>query len=145
MAELDVRLKFMNYEDNPYVGREAVMHDFAVDAQQDGKHFFYIRIPGDIKPLDRGTTYEDHIHDKLIDSSLGEFTGGGSQLGRDDQIEFCGIDVVVYDQTLGLNLIRMLLRSLGAPMETIIEEYLPFRVDHPLHDNTAEQGAAANP
>jgi hypothetical protein len=37
----------------PGDGRREVMQDLAEDAAADGKHFFYVRIPGDWKPVER--------------------------------------------------------------------------------------------
>jgi len=63
------------------------------------------------------------LSDSLGD--LGEITGGGSQLGENGAIEFCGIDLVVNDRERGLAVIRNCLRKCGAPLNTIVEEYIP--------------------
>ena len=56
---------------------------------------------------------------------MGEVTGGGSQLAADDSIAYCGIDVVVNDRDRGLQLIQRLMKDLGAPAGTVIEEFTP--------------------
>lgn len=90
------------------------MLDFAKSAAEDGKHFFYLRIPEDIGPLERGDRYEDPLQDALTAANLGEITGGGSQLGEGNSVEYCGIDIVVTDRERGLALIRETMQSLGA-------------------------------
>jgi len=38
-------------------GRRVIMQDFAQGAADRGQHFFYIRIPESIGPVDRGSKY----------------------------------------------------------------------------------------
>jgi len=45
------------------------------------------------------------------------------------EIEWCGIDVDLFDFEVGLNLIRTELTRLGAPKGTILE-YTLYGVDH---------------
>jgi hypothetical protein len=111
-------------------GRQEVMLGFAEDAAERGQHFFYVLIRQPLGPIDRGWKYEDPLDEALGD--LGEVTGGGSQLGDGDAIEFCGLDVVVNDRERGLKVIRECLRSCGAPADTVIEEYLPEFKQLPL-------------
>ena len=94
------------------------------------QHFFYIRIPESLGPVRRGEKYEDPLREDL--GELGEVTGGGSQLGAGDIIEYCGIDVLVNDRDHGLKAIRKSLRSSGAPADTVIEEYMPEFQELPL-------------
>lgn len=108
------------------------MMGFARVAANDGDHFFYIKIPGDIRPDERGERFEEPLDAALTAHDLGETTGGGSQVAEGITVEFCGIDVVVTDRERGLRLILETLRSLDAPAGTVVEEYLPERIDHPL-------------
>ena len=117
---------------NPYEGREAVMYDFACSAVEDGNHFLYVLIPGDIRPVERGNRFEDPLQESLRASGLGEVTGGGSQMGEGDTVEYCGIDVIVYDLDRGIQHLKEELSRLGAPPNTVIEQYLPERLDHPI-------------
>ncbi|MBE2180806.1 MAG: hypothetical protein IAE97_10070 [Chthoniobacterales bacterium] len=117
---------------NPYKGREAVMFDFAVEARLRGETFFYLKIPENIGPEERGRKYEDPIQAALDRSELGQVTGGGSQLGEGKTVEFCGIDVVTSERDLGLKLLKRELVRLNAPVGSLIEEYLPERIDHPI-------------
>jgi hypothetical protein len=117
---------------NPYKGREAVMYDFACGAAEDGHHFLYVLIPGDIRPLERCERFEDPLQVLLSASELGNVTGGGSQLGEGSSIEYCGIDIVVYDLDRGIQLLKEELPRLGAPSNTVIEQYLPERLNHTI-------------
>ena len=117
-------------------GRKDALLGFAEDAQERGEFFFYVRIPGDIKPVARGDRFEDPLDEALKTADLGEVTGGGSQMGDGTTVEFCGVDVVVRDRDRGLALIRSVMRRLGAPPGTVIEEFLPTYRELPL-DPTA--------
>jgi hypothetical protein len=91
----------------------------------DNPLFVYIKIPGDIGPIDRGERFEDPLQAALDKESLGEITGGGSQLSDLDEkghrsIEFCGIDVDLYDPVKGLALLRRELVRLQAPPGTLL-------------------------
>jgi len=72
----------MSSIENPYRGREAVMFDFACAAQERGEHFFYVRIPGNIGPHERGDRFEEPLRAALDALEAGRLTGGGSQLGE---------------------------------------------------------------
>ena len=48
-----------------------------------------------IAPIDRGTRYEDPLDMALRGASLGEVTGGGSQLGALGEIEFADVEIQV--------------------------------------------------
>lgn len=86
--------------------------------------FVYIKIPGDLDPMDRGELFEDPLQEALDKERLGEITGGGSQLAdpneSGDEIEFCGIDVDLYDAIIGLALLRNELVRLKAPPGTVL-------------------------
>ena len=113
------------------------MLGFAESAAEDGKHFFYVRIPENIGPLDRGDRYEDPLQEALTAAKLGEVTGGGSQLGDGNSVEYCGIDIVATDRERALALILETMQSLGAPSSTVIEEYLPTYREHELQIRNA--------
>jgi hypothetical protein len=113
-------------------GRQETLLGFAEQAQDDGNCFFYVRIPGDIQPIERGERFEDPLQAALEAEDLGEVTGGGPQMGEGKSVAFCGLDVVVRDRERGLALIRSVMRRLGAPADTVIEEYLPVYHEHPL-------------
>jgi len=120
-----------------FAGRGEVMLGFAESAAEDGRFFFYVRIPESIGPLDRGDRYEDPLQKALSGAELGEITGGGSQMGEGDSIAYCGLDVVVTDRDRGLAVIRETMQRLDAPLGTVIEEYLPNYVEHPIYIRNA--------
>ena len=113
-------------------GRRAVMQGFAEDAESEGNHFFYVRIPGDIQPLERAERFEDPLESALEESGLGSVTGGGSQLGEGTTVEYCGLDVVVSDREQALALIRKVMQSVRCPPDAVIEEYVPEYAELPI-------------
>jgi hypothetical protein len=90
---------------------------------QDNPLFVYIRMPGDIDPEDRWNKFADPLQEALEKEGLGNVTGGGTQFSEpdengDDSVEFCGIDVDLYDVVNGLALLRRELVRLQAPQDT---------------------------
>jgi hypothetical protein len=108
------------------------MQDLAEVAQSEGRYFFYVRIPGDIQPIERGDQFEDPLEAALQEAALGSVTGGGSQMGEGTRVEYCGLDVVVSDRSRGIELIRRVMQSLGCPQAAVIEEYLPDYSEFPV-------------
>ena len=84
--------------------------------------FVYVKIPGNIGPMERGKLFEDPLQSALSREHLGEVTGGGSQLADEDTstILFCGLDIDVYDVERGIALLRRELIRLKAPMDTFL-------------------------
>ena len=66
---------------------------------------------------------EDPLEEALIQSGVGEVTGGGSGMG------FSNIDVEVKDFDIGLKIIRNVLQSLKVSKTTIIKQYKPIKQD----------------
>jgi len=88
--------------------------------------FVFVRIPEAIGPLDRGEKYEDPLEQALESTGLGSVTGGGEMLSAPDgkgrrEIEYCGIDVDLFDPELGPELLRTELKRLEAPRGTVLE------------------------
>ena len=89
----------------------------------DVEQFIYVKIPGEIGPMDRGEMFEDKIEPVLAEKNLGSVSGGGSSLGdaRPDgsrPIEFCGIDIDTKSRDEALFVLRSLLPTLDAPIGT---------------------------
>jgi len=103
---------------------------FAQRAWDRGEFFFYIRIPEPLLPELRGRRYEEPIARALSEANIGRVTGGGSKPFPDGSIDYCGIDVVVSSRIEGLTILRSTLDRLGAPEQTVIEEYLPSSREH---------------
>ena len=88
--------------------------------------FVFVKIPEAIWPIDRGDKYEEPLEQSLEAASLGEVTGEGEMLSVPDaeghrEIEYCGIDVDLFDPHPGLELLRSELKRLGAPKGTVLE------------------------
>lgn len=88
--------------------------------------FVYVRIPAPIMPLERGERFEDPLDAALRKADLGEVTGGGTGLSEPDAqgrhgIEYCGIDVDLYDPVKGIPFLRAELARLAVPRGTVLE------------------------
>ena len=57
--------------------------------------FVTVRINDKCGPLDRGEFYEDPLQEALDEKKLGEIVGGGSQLNKQNLIEYCEIEILV--------------------------------------------------
>lgn len=103
--------------------------------------FVYVKIPADLQPLERGELFEEPLQQALEREKLGTVTGGGSQLSDEDSeghrtIEFCGIDIDLYDPTKGLTLLRVELIRLNAPPGTALLYELNGREwEEPIYPN----------
>jgi hypothetical protein len=95
----------------------------AASASFNPEHFVYVKLPGNIQPIQRGEQFEDRIEPELARLGLGTVSGGGSSLteplpdGR-RLVAFCGIDIDTTDRDGALELLRELLPGLQAPTET---------------------------
>jgi hypothetical protein len=88
--------------------------------------FVYIRLIGNIQPIERGERFEDPIDEALSSQSLGSVSGGGSSLSDplpdgSRVVEWCGVDVDVTDLEKALALLRVKLVELKAPDGTEIQ------------------------
>lgn len=91
----------------------------------DNPLFVYIRIPGDLDPQDRWERFADPLQQALEKDDVGTVTGGGTQFSEPDEdgndfVEFCGIDVDLYDIVKGLALLRRELLRLRVPPGTAL-------------------------
>lgn len=97
-----------------------------VEEELDLTQFIYIKIPGNIGPIDRGELFEDQIDPVLEKEGLGAVSGGGSSLGEEQpdgtrQVEFCGIDVDVTNLHRAREVLRDLLPKLNSPINTELQ------------------------
>ncbi len=96
------------------------------------------RLNDRIQPIQRGDLYEDPLNVLLRKQSLGEVTGGGTQLGKDYEIEFCDIEIQLYDSSdKSLETVKGSLEELGARKgsKLILEstgQELPFGIHEGL-------------
>lgn len=89
----------------------------------DPERFVYLKIPGNIQPIERGERFEDPLQAMLEESGAGEVSGGGSSLSDPDAegrrvVEFCGIDIDVDDRDAALQRLRAFLPGLSIPAGT---------------------------
>ncbi len=78
-------------------------------------HFVIARIWESIGPLDRAARYEASLDDALGPLCLGEVTGGGSQLGSQNEIEFADIELDLVNLDDAVHLVKQTLEEAGAP------------------------------
>ena len=106
-------------------GPDPKSHTLRDEVSQENPLFVYIKMPGDIDPEDRWERFADPLQQALEKDDLGEVTGGGSQFSEPDEngndfVEFCGIDVDLYDAVKGLALLRRELARLQVPPGTVL-------------------------
>src|SRR5437868_5292169 len=77
--------------------------------------FAYAQLNARIMPLDRGERYEDPLADALAENGLGEITGGGSLQAENGEIQYCGIDIDLFDVAKAVPFICDFLARCGAP------------------------------
>lgn len=83
-----------------------------------------------VQPLDRGDRYEDRLLDALESGVIANVAGGGSQLlPGGNEIEYCCIDLDIFDLKRGVPLITSILERAGAPKGS----YLSYTVDDESH------------
>ena len=95
--------------------------------------FVFAKIWDPIQPIARGERYEDPLLEALEPEGLGEVTGGGSQLGADNEIQWVGVDIELVNLDSALELTRSVLEHCGAPRGSRLEfsrgaerTFLPF-------------------
>lgn len=81
----------------------------------DYPHLVVAKILDAIDPFERGEKYDDPLDEVLQERSLGEVTGGGSQLSSDFEVAYVDLEIHLADLDGALELTRQTLRKLGAP------------------------------
>ena len=77
--------------------------------------FVYALINARIMPLDRGERYEDPLIAALAKNGYGEVTGGGTMQQETGELEYCGVDVDLFDVEQGIPFLCDFLAKRGAP------------------------------
>jgi hypothetical protein len=77
--------------------------------------FTYAQLNARIMPIDRGERYEDPLQEAFEDNGFGEVTGGGTMQSQEGEIEFCGIDLDLFDVPNGVPFACQFLTDCGAP------------------------------
>ena len=75
----------------------------------------YAQLNARIMPLDRGDRYEEPLREALAENGLGQVTGGGTMQSTQGEIEYCGIDIDLFDVPTGVPFICDFLAQRGAP------------------------------
>lgn len=105
------------------LGRDAVPDAQSGESTPAPSLFVYIKMPGDMDPFERSERFADPLQEALEAASLGTVTGGGSMFSPPDDegdrdVEYCGVDVDLYQPEEGLALLRRELVRLKAPPGT---------------------------
>jgi hypothetical protein len=79
----------------------------------------WVNVPEALSPTARYKKYEEPIDAELAKRGVGRVTGGGTKL-IGDRVEHCYIDIAVTDAEGRVQLVKDLLRALGAPRGTTI-------------------------
>jgi hypothetical protein len=75
----------------------------------------YAQLNARIMPLDRGERYEDPLGEALAENGFGQVTGGGTMQSKEGEIEYCGIDLDLFDVPQGVPFVCEFLARCGAP------------------------------
>jgi hypothetical protein len=77
--------------------------------------FAYAQLNARVQPLDRGERYEDPLIEAISQKGWAEVTGGGTQMGENGEIDYCGIDLDLQDVEKAVPLVCEVLERCGAP------------------------------
>lgn len=75
----------------------------------------YALLNARIMPLDRGDRYEEPLAEALAENGFGEVTGGGTMTSKEGEIDYCGIDIDLFDVAKGVPFVCEFLARQGAP------------------------------
>jgi hypothetical protein len=81
----------------------------------------YAHLNARIMPFDRGERYEDPLREALAQNGFGAVTGGGTMQSKEGEIEYCGIDVDLFDLPNAVPFICKFLTERGAPNGSKLE------------------------
>src|SRR5688572_20661078 len=85
----------------------------------DGSIYAYVKLNDRIEPGTRGDVFEEPLAEAMEGNGLGEVTGGGTMQSPGGEIDFCGIDVELFDLERGVPFVRDFLRD--APQGSSLE------------------------
>jgi hypothetical protein len=104
--------------------------------------FVYVRMPVDLDPMDRHELFAEPLHEALEKEDLGAVTGGGTMFSPpdddgEDEVQFSGIDVDLYNLEKGIDLLRRELIRLQAPQGTsLLYQFNGREWEEPIYPNT---------
>jgi len=83
--------------------------------------FAYAQINAKIMPMDRGEQFEDPLMEAFEKNGYGAVTGGGTQITGDGEIDYCGIDIDLFDVPKGVSFVCQFLSEHGAPKDSKLD------------------------
>lgn len=72
------------------------------------------RLNAKVQPLDRGDIFEDPLDEILKERKLGEVCGGGTAISAIGEVEYCDIEVALFDRNSATE-VAQILEFLAAP------------------------------
>jgi hypothetical protein len=100
-------------------------------------HVLVARLNAKLQPVHRGELFEDPLDEELKKASLGSIAGGGTQMAKSGEIEFCDIEIAAgsVSPEMTASIIR-LIEQLGAPKGSKLYvaqgQQIPFGVSEGL-------------
>ncbi|HZW06205.1 MAG TPA: hypothetical protein VFF65_03705, partial [Phycisphaerales bacterium] len=73
----------------------------------------YARLNAKVMPIDRGERFEDPLQEVLAKSRCAEVTGGGTAQKESGEVDYCGIDIDIFDPDAAVPLVCTTLTKLG--------------------------------
>jgi len=83
--------------------------------------FVYAHLNARVMPVHRGERYEEPLEAAFEKNSFGRVTGGGTMLAANREIDYCGIDIDLFDIERGLPFVGQFLAECGAPKGSRLE------------------------
>jgi hypothetical protein len=77
--------------------------------------FAYARLNMRITPMGRGHIFEDPLMEAFDENGFGEVVGAGTAQGEEGEIEYCGIDINLFNVEQGVPFVCEFLSDRGAP------------------------------
>src|SRR5690606_26107822 len=97
------------------------------------------KISARLLPHGRGALYEDPLAEAFAENGFGEVTGGGTMQSKEGEIEYCGVDIDLFDLEQGVPFVCEFLTECGAPKGSKLQYEqdgnsieVPFGVDEGL-------------
>ncbi|REJ71410.1 MAG: hypothetical protein DWQ34_20245 [Planctomycetota bacterium] len=81
----------------------------------------YARLNARIMPFDRGERYEDPLQEALEANRFAEVTGGGTMQSENGEIDYCGIDLDIFNRDEAVPFICDFLAECGAPKGSVLQ------------------------
>lgn len=81
----------------------------------------YAKLNAKLGPLDRGERFESPLLLEFEKNTLGKVTGGGTLQNEHGEIEYCGIDIDLFDLAKGEPFVCAFLTDCGAPKGSTLQ------------------------